>query len=138
MDWKPPEWNALSSRELAAVPPVKVAVGLIGGAPKLAKLRSKTVSLATAAVPAKLQLAVWIAQRHYPVQRKTDLEQSVRASLARPYAVENMVYLLNQQDGPWATAISGHDISWKPVKHEEVACLLTRGEFLELVFHHLR
>ena len=138
MEWKSEHALWADSRGLAAVPPVKVALGLIGGAPKLAKLRSKTVSLATAAVPAKLQLAVWITQRHYPVVSQADLEAPIRPGLARPYAIENTVYVLNQQDGPWAVAISGQDVSWKPVKHEDIACLLTRGDFIEMIFHHLR
>ena len=120
------------------IPSLKTALGLLGGAGKLAKLRSATVSLATASVPTKLQLAVYIAQRHYPLASRADLEASIRPSLADAYQVEHLAYLLNKQDGPWAIAVSRNSLTWQPVTGTDLDGLRTRGDFVEMVFHHLR
>lgn len=122
----------------ASIPSLKTALSLVGGASKLAKLRSETVSLATASVPTKLQLAVHIAQRHYMIGDRDDLSQSIRPSLGDPYEVENLAYLLNKQDGPWAIAVSRNSLTWQPVRGSDLDCLRTRGDFVEMVFHHLR
>ena len=120
------------------IPTTREALGLIGGAMKLAKLRSHTVRLATATVPTKLQLAVAIGRRHFGMFSQEDLATPMRADFGRPFQLEQMAYILNREYGPWAVGLSGNALTWKPVTITDLAALHTSGDFLELVFHHLR
>lgn len=129
---------SLAGTGSTGIPSLKTALSLVGGASKLARLRSATVSLATASVPTKLQLAVHIAQRHYTLCGRADLELSIRDTLADSYEIENLAYLLNMQDAPWAIAVSKNHLTWQPVDSTDLECLKTRGDFVEMIFHHLR
>lgn len=122
----------------AGIPSTAEALSLIGGAPKLAKLRAQTLKLATATVPTKLQLAVFIAQKYQEIRSRSDLSRSVRPILGDSYQVEHMAYVLNREDGPWAVAVSSSALTWKPVTNDDITALSTCGDLMEVIFHHLR
>lgn len=120
------------------IPTIEEAVRIIGGANRLAKLRTETVRLSTEKVGLKIQLALHITRKYLAIEGKQDLGRSVRQLFGIPYQGEQLVYELNKHDGPWAIAVSGGSLTWMFVTNDDVAALATGEDFLAMVFHHLR
>lgn len=88
--------------------------------------------------PSRLQLATSITQRHYTCNTPEALQTSITQSLAQQWQQAHMAFTLNDQDGPWAVAISNNALAWAAVAPGDLSTLKIVGDFLALVYHHLR
>ena len=123
----------------SGVPSSKKAVGLIGGKAALEKLHQKGAKLAAAAAPTRLQLAIAVTKRHYLIDTEQDLKQSIKATLDDAWEQQHMLWSLNKVDGPWAQGMSQGQFVWAPLTDvAELTALSVRGDFVEMIYLHLR
>ena len=92
----------------------------------------------TSLTPSRLQLATAITQRHYTFNATQDLQVSIAQSLSQDWQRAHVAFALNTQDGPWAVAMSHNSLAWATVAANDLGTLKIVGNFLALVYLHLR
>lgn len=119
------------------IPTKRSALTLIGGQKSLDQLHAATAAIAKQNAPNRLQLAIAITSRHFACETEEDLDAPATAGMSVNDRT-HMAFDLNNEDGPWAVAMSNSAFAWATVSADDLASSKTVQDFLNCVFGHLR
>jgi len=130
--------SAASGVRVRTVVPAKPkALKLIGGQKSLDSLHAQTVAAAKKTAPNRLQLALAVTSRHFVCDTEEDLDAPATANMS----VDDRTHIafdLNEEDGPWAVAMSDSTLAWAVVTADELSSVKLVEDFVSCVFGHLR
>lgn len=113
------------------------ALRIVGGKKTLNQLHANSAKVAKRNAPDRLQLALAITQRYFAYNSSADLKSPATANMSANERA-HITYQLNNQDGPWAVAMSHDAFAWAKASPGDLAKLKTVLDFLNYVYGHLR
>ena len=129
--------KAVTLSNLTSVPTRQKALSVIGGPPALNAMHAASVATAKQTSSNRLQLAMAVTSRHFSCSTPDDLQLPATAGMS----VDDRTHLafdLNNEDGPWAVAMSENSYAWAAISADDLGSLKVVQDFLSAVFGHLR